>query len=1119
MKHFLRNILTAMCSFSALTAVWAAPLTGSGHTVRHYSFSDNYGEKQIKTRKICPSLPDMSGVDSRKMPLAISRAAEVPEVGHFYGYLVFSGIPSVLGLNEFDSEGQYNGLWSDPLFQENGSLMSGWYYNGRVCGYCPYSFNDLIYRIDYVEIDFATGEIVERTTLSTPILFLSTTLNDSDGYVYGYASTENGLAFARCPADNPTDITVVKSVSSLEESHVCQSLAYNPVDRSLYGVCLNGDFVKIDRLGNQTVIFSTAGSVGTTDVITGLAYSTTHGRFFWNFASSNSSGIYWISPTDRSVTTIQEYYALEQFSFIFAGNESYYTDAPARPEFAHSEFDKGAGSGTLVFKAPALYNNGEVIKSSVVLDWSMAVDGEHLCNGTAAPGATIRVLVNGLSTGTHTFTMRMSAEGKTGLSLPVSLYIGHDTPSKPTDVKLDDNGHLTWAAVTTGSHGGYVDASAISYSISLNGSVKGTTTSTSFDLELPSDVELTPYTASVTAISDEKYSEPAYSNTVVAGRPLVPDYVLEPKPEETGLFSVEDVNGDGVTWVAYDSEDYDSKVFFSGYSEIMRMDDWLFLPATAFDDTFYSLEFEACYFNINYPSEFLEVKFGNAPHAAAMTGSIMEPTRIVEPDFATYGGRFRVPSSGTWYIGIHCMSQSDMAGIFMRRFNVRKLAVTDSSVGAVTDIRTELTEGPNGDVAKVSFRMPVTTIGGETLPADSQIKAVVSASTEAIVTGRPGSEQIAEVEINSLINRIDITTWIGEEEGATAWVNIYTGLTNPEKVDNLKVEASEDNMTARISWLAPIEDKIGNILNPDDLVYNVFLWDQNSGGGSWVPVAAGIKETSFEYNLEQGADQTILTFGVQAANSIGVNQELSTAPVMLGTPTKVPFKETFVAPNRYQSGFFVHTPADDYTLDWAFVADKDMPVPSDGRGYVLIFEGDSRTICRGRMSLPAFTTKGCVEGSFHARIWTGTDAATTSFLYEYYGSNGLKELCTVGSNNNWLDLAVDLPEDAIDKGWVRVYIDTDISRDGQYFAMSEYSLSHMSGVESIDTDLVASPSVKVECNVIVVEGCTGQTVTVTTPDGRQAGCLNSVEGTAKIELPGGIYIVNAGATTAKIIIK
>ncbi len=79
---------------------------------------------------------------------------------------------------------------------------------------------------------------------------------------------------------------------------------------------------------------------------------------------------------------------------------------------------------------------------------------------------------------------------------------------------------LFWDAVTTGVNGGYVDAAAVKYAVTLNGESKGETSATEMRGILPINKPLEWYTAEVTAKAGNLSSEPAVSNRQLAGKPL-----------------------------------------------------------------------------------------------------------------------------------------------------------------------------------------------------------------------------------------------------------------------------------------------------------------------------------------------------------------------------------------------------------------------------------------------------------------------------------------------------------------------------------------------------------------------------------------------------------------------
>lgn len=1112
MKRLL-TLLTSIAIGAAAIVAQALPTTNHVRIQRKVEFSNgSVTENATQRFRTACNTPTAKPFTPRHQ----NAPGEIAEPGTIYGYLGMAGNGEPIGFYNIKTNGLYTTLWADPLSMlvTGQAMVAGWYNDNKVCGYSAVTTNEgaLVLRVEYVEYDFALGDVLKQEVIPDNKLFYNAIYNESDGFIYGYGTCDEGFAFMRAPMSNPLDISIVKNVTVYEE--ICQSLAYCPVDNGIYGITTGGKFVKVNRIGEQEELFPLDSRL-TFTYVTGLAYSLTDNLFYWNMVGiDGSSSLYAISATEKSARPVADYISQEQFLFMFAINEEYYADAPAKPVYVKNTFDKGSLSGMVSFRLPSRLNDGSNISASTMIDWTIALDGKQYGSGKGKPNSYAEINFENLTEGIHTFTIRPSIGNRTGLSVPVSLYIGNDVPSAPRNVVLDKEGNLKWDAVTTGASGGYVDPEAIVYSVYFLGKETETTSATSSKVNLPTDAPLNTYFATVAATFKSKTSDATPSNIVICGNPLTLDVELTPTYSQSDLFTILDNNGDGHSWT-FLPFDEQGACFYSDYSKTERMDDWLFLPVISFDDAkaFYSFEMQAKYFQLQYPDEFVEVRFGTEPTAEAMTGEVMELTRIIEPDYTTYGGKFRVPAAGAYYIGIHSMSNADMAGVYVKNFSVKKSAISDQSPAAVTDLEAETETGFMYPRATVKFRLPNKTMGGADIPASSTVTAYVSALSNDTVAGAPGSLQTAVVDLREGVNRITVTTAIGSIPGDVAWKSLFIGNTIPEPVDNLTGVVSDDMMSIRLNWLAPVQDANNVTLDPSTVTYNIYILGQDG----WEMIDGGITETTYTYSLPSGTMQTAVQLGVQAENSAGANNKLKVHMVALGKPQNLPMIDEFTNLQRLMPGYAYYIPADNYVANWDFTKSAELPdCPSD-KGYALTCFSQ-RAGQKARFSLPAFSTRGIKEATFTATLWTGSNSPLISFLYESASSQTLKTLYLVERTGRWENIEIVLPNDAQNNGWARIYIECDMDAANQIFALDKYSVAISSASESISAEN-AAPAIEAIEGGIRISGGEGVRLVIATPDGRIVTTRTNIPSELTVETAPGLYIVKAGETTAKIAVR
>jgi hypothetical protein len=144
----------------------------------------------------------------------------------------------------------------------------------------------------------------------------------------------------------------------------------------------------------------------------------------------------------------------------------------------------------------------------------------------------------------------------------------------------------------------------------------------------------------------------------------------------TGCLNVQDVNADNEEWFTYNGAGYPysgANCLAIAYSVPgVTMDDWVFsqglnlVAGQSYDVSFYYRSAATATY-----SERLEVKWGTAANAAAMTSSsIFNMVDFIQGTYVQGTGTFTPSTTGVYYIGWHCYSQPDMAGILLDDLSV-----------------------------------------------------------------------------------------------------------------------------------------------------------------------------------------------------------------------------------------------------------------------------------------------------------------------------------------------------------------------------------------------------------------------------------------------------------------
>lgn len=189
--------------------------------------------------------------------------------------------------------------------------------------------------------------------------------------------------------------------------------------------------------------------------------------------------------------------------------------------------DRGELKATLSFNAPTKDYAGNDLTSLSRID---ILRGSQVIGtiNNPAPGSAQTYTDTRAQQGDNTYTvMPYGPNDEPGATAEVSVYVGVDTPSSPTNVKLVQQGNnviLTWDAPTVGANGGYIDPSKCVYAVYSSiheGIIEEGIAGTTWGADVTSMMEEDqfPLYFGVYAINAAGGSIGVPSNTLVLGRP------------------------------------------------------------------------------------------------------------------------------------------------------------------------------------------------------------------------------------------------------------------------------------------------------------------------------------------------------------------------------------------------------------------------------------------------------------------------------------------------------------------------------------------------------------------------------------------------------------------------
>ena len=1107
MKKVLSICLTAAIVVSALNAE-AITRHKALFQPREHSASRQFRQAPGAVAGVKPF--SLTGEAGRKAP-----KKRVTEGGmNIYGYLFYSDDSDLdYGFYAIDADGN-SLVCNDPVYEcYEVTMDNGWYVNGKVCAYTlevDYDSDFGYYATDfyYSEMDFATGAAISSKRLGIDDGYMQiSTYNSNDGYIYGFGyDFMDNFGLVKAPATDPSNIELVKEI---ESDDICYTMTFNPLDGKIYGVTTSNKFISITPAGEYTEIAALDNELYETSFPCGMVYSAGEQKFYWNAQFTDfTTGLVTLSP-EGEVEVVEEYYDAYQYTYLFTTDEAVSPDAPKTPVISATNFADGATSGTVTFILPSEMGNGDAIDS---LEWFAMLDGAIHSRGTATGGTQLPVEFNDLATGFHTFGLYVEVGEARSNQATQTLYVGVDTPAAPADVTLTVT-DVSWKPVTTGANGGYIDAANIKYEVYLNGELVTTTGETSAQVDIMSN-EFAVYQASVIAVCGDNRSEAGVSNKLVDGKAMNLPVFFTPTPVQYELMAQLDANGDGRGW-SY-SNYYECLV--TTFSKNGKpMDDWIFLPAINLDsaDKFYTFGMNSRKMGVDFNNEFVEVMaFYGKPDPTAPSVTVLEKFQV--GDETENIGHFQAETPGTWYIGIHCVSDPDQYGIIVKDIFVRDENIVAESPAAVTGLTATAHE--NGVLkATVAFTFPTKTFKGEDLPADAELVATVKAESTVTVTGKPGAPASAVVETHQGDNVIAVSVSLGENGAPETTCAVYTGVVAPERIMAMSMDVAPDMMSAELYWNAPTEGVNGGYIDPELVSYEVYREVATAFGTAWAKLADCGTSKSYTFVMPEGAPMETVTLGVLAINAAGNCGTITYRENLLGTPYTLPIVETFEEPEELAyTPWLIYYGDEGVSYGWGelqLISPEVFPSNTKSALY-----GRSRAAgTRGAIGVPRFSTKNLTAVELTIDSYTGEYAAETTVTAEYHGLETPVVLENLPvKKDEFGTTVIELPAELLNKEWVQIYLESDFTETSSVMAATKVEIQDKTaGIIDITP---ASAAIRGEKGGIRLLGHDGERVTVTTVEGKTMNVATCGSDTF-LPAGAGLYIVHTPAATAKVVVR
>lgn len=754
---------------------------------------------------------------------------------------------------------------------------------------------DMVYLYQY---DTNTWEQKKELRLTDYSLVACETAVASDGTVYGCFLDADGVYNELGVADyeNATRTTIGR----LRHSYVAMGITS---DNVLYGIAEDGNLYKIDtKTADETLVGSTGKQLSKADgsyfYQSGEIDQTTN-TFYWDCVDYNQvSTLYTVDLATGQLTEIGSFANNNIVSLLTIPKAKAEAGAPAAIEQMGFDFKGGSLTGNITFTAPTKsFGGGDLTDSK--LGYTILNGKEEIAKGQTTPGAQVSQQVT-LKQGYNNVFVIISNDKGNSPKYVSRYYAGFDTPAPVGNAmtKLDAKTGkvtVTWDAPSAGLNDGYLGE--ITYTIKRypeGAVVKTGYVGTSFEETLP-EGETSVYGYGITPSNNGVTGEEVVSNYVAYGKPVTPPFINGFDEEyDMAYFDVIDANNDGVSWTFEGprmSNGYDGLVAMNRGEERRDFNDWLVSPAIQLKANHkYKISFRVSGWS-KYYEEQLEVKYGSAPTVEGMTNTLMEQTSIKQSDFDTRTFLLDADKDEVVYFGFHALTDKwDAMGIKIDDISI-SAGVDYEAPAQVSGLKVEA--DPQGALStKITFTAPTQQLNGETL---SKIGSFQLRRTGRVVAEIPAAAPGAEVTYtdNTPKNGVNIYSVAAvNDKGASFYcdpVAVYVGEDSPTAPTKSNTETGISSV--RFNWNAPEKGEHGGWVNPETMTYTLATSDGSDYLPTYTPVGQAVGKTFFDYsvNTNDGAEQTVQTLFVNAANKYGESSFIPLPSFIQGKPYDIPF--------------------------------------------------------------------------------------------------------------------------------------------------------------------------------------------------------------------------------------
>lgn len=809
--------------------------------------------------------------------------------------------------------------------------------------------------------DYNAGNLLKVNTNNSSSVIATETCQDlATGTVYGQfysedmGSKEWGTIDFNYVNDGVLTEYMVKNakrttLAPCKTNHLFVALGITK-EGTVYGIEKDGNLYRIDiHTGDETLV----GSTGVTVVDSHGGYARQSGEidqqtntFYWAYTDATlTTTLYTVDLQTGAATKIatlpQRIYALTVAPPLAEA------DAPNKPQNLTPSFTNESVKGQVSFTAPTTTYGGDALTGT--LNYQLAANGTVVATGTTTPGATVTVETE-VEEGEVQFSATCSNAAGNGPKCSVITWVGYDLPADVNRLtaRLDatqTHVALSWAAPTSGIHGGYLNTAGLTYDVVRikNGQKEtvgaGLTETTFSDTTDPS--QFNAYTYIIYTHNGNRISNGTSTQRIECGAPYeVPYFATFETAEDFGRYSVINANADAYTWNYYNH--------YAVYqcSSLNPNDDWLITPPIHLkkDHRYTFSTMIASYFS-GYHERF-EVRMGTMPDLMGLTTTVIEPTEITSGTPTAHEHAFDITADGNYYFAIRANSDIGGFGLVVGEVSIETVpgAAAPAAVGQLQAVA-----GAEGALqCAISFNMPTQTIGGTTLAGSLNAMVMRNGKTLRTFTNLTPGQAVSFTDSEGLTNSTytySVLPYMGDEQGQRSNVNVYVGVGIPDMPTNTHI--ADNGTTITYSWnTADNKNAAGQYIDPSEVEYVITKLDARGVITNEEVARVKAKGTvTIDFNTDEG-DMKMLAYGLMAENAAGRSIPIALS-LPVGKAVKLPFAESFTDGYTTQFWSTSSSNGDQWYMNTTNSADDD----GGSVGITIAQPGHMAAFASGKISL------------------------------------------------------------------------------------------------------------------------------------------------------------------------